>query len=36
MNNVTAEDSEAIANIIASSGNDEIIEMVFYNICNFR
>ena len=34
MENITAEDSEAIANIISSSGNDEIIEMVFVSIMN--
>ncbi|MDC1485805.1 putative Ig domain-containing protein, partial [Pelagibacteraceae bacterium] len=34
MNNVTAGDSEAIANIIASSENDEIVEMVFVSIMN--
>ena len=32
MSDISAEDSEAIANIISSSGNDEINEMVFNNI----
>ena len=29
LSDVSSEDSEAIANIISSSGNDEIIEMVW-------
>ncbi|MDC3231786.1 putative Ig domain-containing protein [Candidatus Pelagibacter sp.] len=34
LSDVSSEDSEAIANIISSSGNDEIIEMVFNNIAS--
>tara|TARA_B100001741_G_scaffold305212_1_gene297177 strand:+ start:9610 stop:14760 length:5151 start_codon:yes stop_codon:yes gene_type:complete len=34
LSNISSEDSEAIANIISSSGNDEINEIVFNNIAS--
>ena len=34
LSDISSEDSEAIANIISSSRNDEIVEMVFNNIAS--